>query len=86
MYSFAPQETPCAKGQRCNGEANFVDDLTFLKVLGEGDSIELTFEIQYVGRRDKQKVGCRIPISPGLVTYLAENSWFTARCIRAIVP
>lgn len=82
MYSFAPQDRTCGTDDRsCQADSDFLDDVAFLTLLGKAKNIELTFEVHYLGSDDVQKVECAIPVSPGLMTYLAENSWFAARCI-----
>jgi hypothetical protein len=81
--SIARDCNPEGKGEaKCDGGADFVSDTDFLKALSPGQSLGLTFSASVPGKTHPLQARCAILITQDLITILAANDWYAARCYK----
>ena len=87
--SFAPTEQACGElgesratepPKPCDPDRNFLDDARFSSGIERARALRLVFSVRIVGQRKPLTTSCILPIGMAFRQYIAENSWFAARC------
>jgi hypothetical protein len=82
LVGFAPRLDLCAPADNCNVNNRFISDTEFLGLLinNVGKSIQVTFGATSFQSGSVAPSLCRVAITQALITYLAANDWYMARC------
>lgn len=89
--SFAPLEQTCQQvdqrltrttsNNTCSPDQYFMTDIEFLNKINNISELHLQFSVRFVGVTKPMIASCTIPTGTAFRQYIAENDWFSVRCI-----
>jgi hypothetical protein len=82
LIGYAPRTDLCEPNTTCNTANRFISDTEFLKLLSPhlGETLLISFNAVSFQSGEVAPSACRVPITRELITYLAANDWYAARC------
>jgi hypothetical protein len=85
MVTFSPRVRDCNPGNanvptNCNDNSDYISDTEFLNALVPGKTMRLTFLGTIAGKNKTLQTSCSVFITQDLITILAANDWYAARC------
>ena len=87
MVALSPRVKDCTPKVStttiCQPGADFVSDIDFLKLVVEQKTLSITFSGAVLGSSRLLEAICSVSITDDLLSTLAENNWYAARCAAA---
>jgi hypothetical protein len=85
LVTFSPQVKDCAEKSpklvNCNQAADFLSDTDFINELYVSPNIVVKFIGKVFDSRTELMTSCRASVTSDMITTIAMNSWYAARCI-----
>ena len=85
LVTFAPRVRDCSelmsKIANCNQAMDFVSDIDFIKDLYASRNLTVAFVGTLFDSRKRLTTSCRTEVTNDLITTIALNSWYAARCV-----